>query len=388
MPETPSELPPGYTIEEGADRVTITNPWFNPLYVIAALIALGLAIRTDLRHMNRIMGANPLEGGFWYTSRVGILLLVVLVFAWFEKTVYSLDAFALVVRRGPFFWPGDRHIRRKDIDRLELVVDRREQSTYYNLIAVLKGGSRKAIVSKFASRGFPEYLQGIFDRSMARLEPADRDDDRPWRSPVRFLPYLVVPALAWSVWFMPHPWNGPDALALKELGGIVEPREGRTVVDLHHNERLRVADLDHLRGISRLDGLSLFGAGVHDAHLVHLRGLTTLRTLDLGLTPISDEGLENLEGLVGLETLTLAGCPGVGDAGLEHLRGLARLEELYLAGTQVTDEGIARLAGLGRLKVLDLRSTLATAEGVARLKRSLMRTEIRHEPRAEADPRP
>ena len=57
---------------------------------------------------------------------------------------------------------------------------------------------------------------------------------------------------------------------------------------------------------------------VTDAGLVHLRGLTRLQILTLNKTQLTD-------------------------AGLQHLSGLTNLLRLDLTGTQVTDAGVAEL---------------------------------------------
>ncbi len=59
-------------------------------------------------------------------------------------------------------------------------------------------------------------------------------------------------------------------------------------------------------------------------------------------TQITDAGLEHLEGLTKLEGLWLNGTQ-VTDAGLVHLEGLTKLEYLYLWNTQITDEGVKKL---------------------------------------------
>ena len=53
-------------------------------------------------------------------------------------------------------------------------------------------------------------------------------------------------------------------------------------------------------------------------------------------------GLVHLKGMTKLETLSLIG-PKITDAGLVHLKGLTGLQSLYLSGTKVTETGIADL---------------------------------------------
>lgn len=59
-------------------------------------------------------------------------------------------------------------------------------------------------------------------------------------------------------------------------------------------------------------------------------------------TKVIDAGLEHLKGLTQLQMLTLDGTQ-VTDAGLEHLKGLVQLQMLDLRDTRVTDEGVKRL---------------------------------------------
>ena len=59
-------------------------------------------------------------------------------------------------------------------------------------------------------------------------------------------------------------------------------------------------------------------------------------------TPVTDAGLEHLRGLTQLQLLSLDSTR-VTDAGLAHLRGLTQLEVLYLISTRVTDAGVNEL---------------------------------------------
>ena len=81
---------------------------------------------------------------------------------------------------------------------------------------------------------------------------------------------------------------------------------------------------------------------ITDAGLVHLKGLTSLTVLGLFGTQITDAELEHLKGLNSLTYLYLNGTK-LSDAGLVHLKGLNSLTYLYLTGTQVTDAGLAEI---------------------------------------------
>ena len=81
---------------------------------------------------------------------------------------------------------------------------------------------------------------------------------------------------------------------------------------------------------------------VTDVGLEHLRGMTNLETISLVGSKVTDEGLENLIGLTNLDSLSLDHNK-VTDDGLEHLKGVANLNILFLGNTKVTDEGVAKL---------------------------------------------
>lgn len=103
-----------------------------------------------------------------------------------------------------------------------------------------------------------------------------------------------------------------------------------------------------------------------DEALAALKGLDKLQKLTLNNTKITDAGLEQLKGLAGLQKLYLVDTQ-VTDAGLAHLKDLANLQVLSLAGTQVSDAGLDQLKGMGNLKTVFLAGTKVTDEGVKKL---------------------
>ncbi|HIK92428.1 MAG TPA: hypothetical protein EYG03_10655, partial [Planctomycetes bacterium] len=60
---------------------------------------------------------------------------------------------------------------------------------------------------------------------------------------------------------------------------------------------------------------------IDDNSLVHLKGLPRLNSLSLTLTDITDAGLPHLKGMTKLQSLVL-GATGISDAGLVHLKEL------------------------------------------------------------------
>ncbi|MFH1923681.1 MAG: hypothetical protein ABIP48_27795 [Planctomycetota bacterium] len=74
-------------------------------------------------------------------------------------------------------------------------------------------------------------------------------------------------------------------------------------------------------------------------HLTDLPNLKDLYFLD---TPVTDADLESLKGFTKLTELELVGTH-VTDAGLVHLRKLSNLKHLDLRVTQVTPDGVKKL---------------------------------------------
>src|SRR5262249_46579968 len=126
-----------------------------------------------------------------------------------------------------------------------------------------------------------------------------------------------------------------------------------------------VAAIESLGGTAEVDASSpdrpvlkvnLEGKEVTDSQLEPLKGLSRLQTLSLARTGMSDAGLAILEYLPSLQRLDLAGTR-VSDAGLKHLRKLTQLRDLDLGLTDTTSAGLSYLEGLEQLQRLDLRWT-------------------------------
>ncbi len=112
---------------------------------------------------------------------------------------------------------------------------------------------------------------------------------------------------------------------------------------------------------------------VGDADLAGLERLTDLVAIRLDrpsnlpswraatLPRLSDTTLARLRGMAKLQELSLSG-QAVTDAGLQHLVGLDRLETLDLEGNDVTDAGLEPLRRLKGLKSVNLVGTRVTLE--------------------------
>ncbi len=138
---------------------------------------------------------------------------------------------------------------------------------------------------------------------------------------------------------------------------------GRPVPDLRY--------LGWLVHVSSLDLSEVAGLGDDDlAVLDRLPGLVSIR-LDrpanlpehkaAGLPRLTDRTIGRLKGMRRLEDLSMVG-QNVTDAGLESLVGLERLEQLNLDGNEITDAGLKTLLKLKNLKSISLAETAVTAE--------------------------
>ncbi|MBI3859561.1 MAG: hypothetical protein HY296_04900 [Thaumarchaeota archaeon] len=94
--------------------------------------------------------------------------------------------------------------------------------------------------------------------------------------------------------------------------------------------------------MTTLYSLSLAGPEITDLGLAHLKGMSRLEDLSLGRTGGSDAGLVHLSGLTNLTTLSLFGDQ-YGDDALAHVRQLKRLSTLQLGRTRVTDAAVDEL---------------------------------------------
>ena len=124
------------------------------------------------------------------------------------------------------------------------------------------------------------------------------------------------------------------------------------------------AEMVHLEGLTRLVRLKLESSGVTDAGLAHLRGLTRLTQLDLSESRVTSSGLNNLRGMTGLTQLSLTRTRVDDLAPIAHLTGLTALG---LSGTPVDDAGLAPIRGFKSLQHLDISGTRITDAGLGEL---------------------
>ncbi len=117
--------------------------------------------------------------------------------------------------------------------------------------------------------------------------------------------------------------------------------------------KVRDADIEPLKSLTRLEELRLEDSYLTDAGLLHLQAFKALRDLDLHKSQyITDKGLESLKPLSRLSKLELS-YTRISDAGVDSLLAMKQLKVLHLTGTRVTSEGLKKLkAGLTGCEVL------------------------------------
>lgn len=163
--------------------------------------------------------------------------------------------------------------------------------------------------------------------------------------------------------------------AMRQLRALVLKKTG------FEKQAITDAGLRHLKNLSNLEVLDLYGNLFTDAGLVHLGELQKLRELDLSLVAISDRGLAHLKQLRDLERLDLIFSEGfagpiVTNAGAPSLAGLTKLTTLNLTGARLTDAGLQHLHAATKLKKLQIVNTGVSAAGVQSLRAALPECEI------------
>jgi Leucine-rich repeat (LRR) protein len=126
--------------------------------------------------------------------------------------------------------------------------------------------------------------------------------------------------------------------------------------------KVAVAEVGRLQGLDEL----MLGGGLDDSDLVHLRGLTRLRRLRM-FGPFTGAGLANLSRATRLEEFLIPQTV-ITDAEMVHLEGLTNLQTLKFDSSRLTDAGLAHLRGLVKLKQLDLNESRVTSSGLNHLR--------------------
>ena len=170
------------------------------------------------------------------------------------------------------------------------------------------------------------------------------------------LPHLTDAGLSRALAGMPR-LRGLDLAGFRSplpatVEGLARTQSGLKALDLGVAPAT-AAGLAAIGRLTRLEHLSVNGAGVPDSAVAHLAELVKLRELHLDDVPVTDAGLASLAGLAALEGLYLNQAR-VTDAGLATLARFPGLTGLTLSGARITDAGLPTLARLANLRSLNL----------------------------------
>jgi hypothetical protein len=137
-----------------------------------------------------------------------------------------------------------------------------------------------------------------------------------------------------------------------------------------HGPRVTDRGMQHLKGLRKLEWLTLNSTRISDRGLRELKDLAALRYLSLFNTPVTDRGLEEVQRIRQLRHLNLART-AITDKGLESIANLVDLRVLILAHTGVTDKGLEHLTKLDDLELLILNGTKVSSPAICRLKEAI-----------------
>lgn len=182
---------------------------------------------------------------------------------------------------------------------------------------------------------------------------------------------VVVAAAAWASAQDKNAEQQEAIDAIKKMKGSVDidaKRPGKPVIRVHlYQGKTAGIGLAPLAKLPEVEWIGLHASDITEADLEHLKGLTKLSRLGLADIRLSDAGLKRLAGMTQLEILYLMENP-ITDAGLDHLQRLTKLKELGLGQTKITDAGLERLKPFKDLQVLDVQRLNITSYGLKHLK--------------------
>ena len=161
-------------------------------------------------------------------------------------------------------------------------------------------------------------------------------------------------------------------------------------LDLFFCEHVTDAGASLLRSAQGLRTLNVRGTKISDSGVKFLTALGQLRVLDIGITEIGDPAIDLMESLPYLESLAIGGNR-IGEVGIASLRSLKHLRHLDVSGAQVTDSGIwavtvtdlnlGEIGALAELESLDLGApsedyVAAVSRGVPRIRGAIRVTDF------------
>jgi len=142
-------VPGGVTVVDETGERTVSFHWHSSsskwllLFVIVSPIALGIGWQDFLASTKAQLMVAALDIVFLYIALAG----------WCNSTTIRAEAGQLVVRHGPFPWPGKVVLPQKNVRDIEVVEhyvqDENGERLTFRIIAVMLGGRRIKLASAF-----------------------------------------------------------------------------------------------------------------------------------------------------------------------------------------------------------------------------------------------
>lgn len=126
--------------------------------------------------------------------------------------------------------------------------------------------------------------------------------------------------------------------------------------ELYLGQGIGDTGLAHLRGLTHLIYLCLYGPGFTDAGMVHVKAIPSLRIFSIheAYSRVGNAGLAQISELPNLEILCVGGMRGITDAGIAYLTRMRSLKKLDIGSSQVSDKGLGYLKQIKTLEHLEL----------------------------------
>lgn len=128
--------------------------------------------------------------------------------------------------------------------------------------------------------------------------------------------------------------------------------------------KLSDAGLAYLKDTVQLELLDLSDCNqISDQGLSHIKGLSKLRNLSLWGPRITDDGMKYLSGMTNMVAISFQDC-GVTDQSFGALSGMTKLKEFDIFRTRVGNDALGAIAGAKEMSKMKLRDCAITTKGI------------------------
>ncbi len=132
--------------------------------------------------------------------------------------------------------------------------------------------------------------------------------------------------------------------------GFQSYEEGADYISWPYGDLIKKKDLEKLKLLPNLRGISFSGSNLNDEGMDVLCELSLLEKLDLQGTEITNDGLCGLKKLTQLKYLRLKENWQLTNSCILHLKQIRSLCDLQIQETGITQDGLNRLCGMSSLQ--------------------------------------